>query len=1002
MTPGPNDLEAAIPEIPRAQEQSQIIAEVTEVRRNGRSRAVLLHGDGGTGKTSLVRQLPQACQDTEVRWLDPIDVDDSQHWLLSNLELYVASQLDPVRQYFGRYHKFMSELPRQRFTPASREMVLDHLNQIKAVFTECYAAYIKGTGKSVVITFDTAEALRGMYLLRTLTRWIKELPGTLFILAGRSLPSADWRGPVKAALEEPSHDGVSSSGSLPGMAITTISLGEFDAADCRAYLAPISKQAELSTDVTEKLVNLTQGHPLWLALTVDYLSQVGLPPETTVPLEEIRRDQPYHGTFTHAGDERAEDFRRHLVAPYRDADFWHEAINRLAIVRESVSEPIWRQLMIDWKLPPEVTDTSQAWRELGRIPWVRPRANRRYVTLHDAVAEELAQRVISLYDSNKRLRRSLWQRAADLYAEQADELEARLKSRQPDVDRRLRALDDAELDGAATPADRDTANQAELIREITELDRWQQELNQLRAAQLFYRLLFDFTAGSRQFVELMEEARGRHDILFEDLLAFQMQRFLPGGADENTLGDTVGGAIDSFRSWLPSEGRDSYVKIGLAMATYLIDREPLDAALALLSQMPEPTDHLDRYRFFNLQGNACLRTPGRVREAGDHFKRALAEAAQLTEPDRHRCSADAHKELGFYYRNIGLWLSADEAYRLARDAILQTPFLGTSDPDQDRVEMASIYNNWAYLKGIGGRYDEGINLVNSAISVRRRLGRRHEQAISCSVKGEVYRYQRQFKAAWDAYAEAEQLFGEASPSWLGLVYQEQAICLFQSIQAGVPLLAPPADPAKRSESLIMKALRLCEAMNARAHPSALNRAGRIFGATDPDRGLGYLLAAANKAQDLSDGWFLLASLTEYAELCYRASSDKNDPRYLELIQPLAERWHHPEIAQLQFPELRGRWQVLQGHLAIEKVIAGDEAMLDIAFRNYQIGFPLITHGWVGSYGTSAIPEEFRKFSKLVRRLPPEVRVRWREELYQDWRRSPEAATQLLALLEELY
>jgi hypothetical protein len=1004
MISDPNDLKSAIPDIPRTKEQNQIIAEVAEVRRSGRSRTVLLTGGGGTGKTSLVRQLPNAYQGTGVRWLDPIDVDDSQHWLLSNLELYVADSLDPGHEHFGRYHEFMSELPRQRLTPASREMVLDHLNRIKAVFTECYKAYIDGTGNSVVITFDTVEAIRGMYLLRTLTRWMRELPGTLFILAGRALPSvADWRGPVQAALEEPSHDRVSSAEPSPGMTVSTIELDKFDAADCRTYLASISQQAELSADDTEKLVHLTQGHPLWLALTVDYLGQVGLPLETAAPLAEIRRDLPYHGAFTRAGDERTEDFRRHLVAPYRDADFWHEAVNRLAIVRESVSEPIWRQLMVDRKLPPEVTDISQAWRELGGIPWVRPRANRRYVTLHDAVAEELAQRVISLNDPSKRFRRSLWSRAAEIYAQQAGEVARRLGDRPAEVDRRLRELDEAKPDSAeGSPADRDTASEAELIREVTDLDRWQQELNQLKAAQLFYQLLFDFTAGSRQFVELMEEARRRHDILFEDLLAFQMQRFLPGGADEKTLGDTVGTAIDSFRMWLPRDGRDSYVQIGLAMATYLIDRGQLDTALKLLSQVPEPADHPDRYRLFNLKGNACLRTPGRVREAGDHFKEALAEAAELPEPDRHRRSADAHKELGIYYRNIGLWKNADEAYRLARDAILQTLSPGSPDSEQDRAERASIYSNWAYLKGIGGWYDDGINLVEGAITIRRKLGRRHEQAISCGVKGEVYRYQRQFRAAWKAYAEAEQLFGEASPSWLGVIYQEQAICLFQSIQAGVSLLDPPADPAKRAESLIMMSIDLCKALNPRSYPSALNRAGRIIGARDPDSGLDYLLAAADKAQEISDGWFLLASLTEYAELCYRVAADKKVPRYLDRIPLVAERWQNPEITELEFPELRGRWQILQGHLATEQAIAGDEAVLDTALKNYRNGFPLITHGWVGSYGTSAIPTEFRKFSKLVWQLPAAVRVRWREELYQDWSLRPESATQLLALLEELY
>ena len=33
-----------------------------------------------------------------------------------------------------------------------------------------------------------------------------------------------------------------------------------------------------------------------------------------------------------------EDFKRRLVTPYREADFWHEAVKRLAVVRQSVNE----------------------------------------------------------------------------------------------------------------------------------------------------------------------------------------------------------------------------------------------------------------------------------------------------------------------------------------------------------------------------------------------------------------------------------------------------------------------------------------------------------------------------------------------------------------------------------------------------------------------------------------------------------------------------------------
>jgi len=970
--------------VPRSEEERRIVGEAAEVRATGHSRTVLLYGRGGTGKTRLVRHLAEIDQDPKVVWLEPIDVDDSQHWLLSNLEQHVADELDPDRRYFGPYHAYVSELPRQRLMPVSRDMVLDRLNRIKAVFTECYKNYIDGTGNTVVITFDTIEAIRGMYLPRTLTRWMKVLPGTLFILAGRPLDSiGDQRGPIRAALED----------APLGMDVTVVPLTEFDVEDCREYLVPISKEANLSEEETEKLVHLTQGHPLWLAFTVDYLAEIGIPEEADASLAEIKADLPYHGDATVAGHERAESFKRRLVAPYQDADFWHEAIRYLAVVRESVSEPIWLELMAGRPLPADIAELRQAWDELRAIQWVRQRANRNYVTLHDAVAEELAQRVIDLHDADQRWRQELWRKAAGIYAGQARELESRLAERQAAVDSRLRALERAKKD-------RSSSEEAALIADVADLDRWQQELNQLRAAHLFYQLLCDSREGSQQFVSLLSQARERHDVLFEDLVVFQMQRFMPGGADQHTLGDTVGAAIGSFREWLSREGRDSHVDIGLEMADYFVDRGQPDAALNVLDHLPVPSDRERRYRLRNLQGNACMRVPGRVREGGERFQEALIEAHGFPLPDRHQYSADAYKELGFYYRNIGRWNHADEAYAKARAASSEALSLGGRE--SDLVEMASIQTNWAYVKGIGGKYDDGINLVDSAIIIRGRLKRPHEQAISYSVSGDIFRYQRQFKKAWEAYAMAEELFGETSWSWLGVIYQKQAICLYQSIPAGVQLLLPPKNPVELAESLILDSLDLCRVLNARAYPSALNRAGRIFGSKDPDRGLGYLEEGAERAQALSDGWFWLANLIEYAELCYRAWSGGGNERYIELIPPVAGKLRETETAELEFPELRGRWNVLQGHLAINRALAGDEDALEVALENYRIGFPLVTHGWVGSYGASVIPEEFTKFRELVWKLPPETRAHWRRVLDRSWSGQEEYTTQLLARLVELY
>ena len=77
------------------------------------------------------------------------------------------------------------------------------------------------------------------------------------------------------------------------MVVTDIELGQFNVADCRKYLAPISEAANLSAEQTEKLVHLTQGHPLWLAFTVDHLAEIGMPAEAQASLDEIKTDLPY-------------------------------------------------------------------------------------------------------------------------------------------------------------------------------------------------------------------------------------------------------------------------------------------------------------------------------------------------------------------------------------------------------------------------------------------------------------------------------------------------------------------------------------------------------------------------------------------------------------------------------------------------------------------------------------------------------------------------------------
>jgi tetratricopeptide (TPR) repeat protein len=978
--------------IPR-DEQEQIRQEAAQVAFDGHSRTVLLYGPGGIGKTTVVRELARTgASDSSTVWLEPIDLDDSEFWLLSNLERRVAEGLDPNRRYFARYLNSLSRLPRYGRRRIDHQTLVSHLGRVKRVFVECYAAFIQESGKSVVIALDTVEATRGTYFLLTLTQWMKMLPGTLFILSGRPMTAGtDGRDPIKSQLEDPHL-------SLP---VKTIHLAELTHGAALEYLDKSAVASALTAEEKEKLVHLTRGHPLWLALAIDYLVAVGVPQEMEIKsLTELQREAPYRGEMSRKGQGWHEAFKRRLVTPYRETDFWHEAMKRLAVVRQSINYPIWRDLMSDYPLPEDIARPEDAWGRMLQTPWVRRRANSRYVTLHDALAEELAERIIPLHDQDETWRRSLWGRTAEIYGELT-------AVRELEMDRRLTGLYEQLHVAMETGLDdlqerEDALTEGALMEEVAQLDVDKRELDQLKIAGLYYRLLSDFEAGCEQFLSLFKQASD--DVLLQELVCLEMQRFLPDEAHTESLSDVTRGTMAEFRGWLLWIRPDLYIETGVSIAGHLIDNEQAESALELLDKLPAEVDWEQRYRSSNQRGNALMRIPGRVGGAEQQFRQALQHALDRPSVGGEKLVAEGYKELGFYYRNTGRWSDADQAYRQARDAIL--PTISSHSPKKHREELASILTNWAYVKALLGFYHEAKDLVESAVTIRRRLGEKKGEGISLSVSGEVYRLDEKFEQAWESYREAERIFHETkNAAWLGLLYQEQAICLFQASGRGLDLAPDSYGQARRR---ILLSLDICRDNAVRYYPSALNRAGRIFGESEFHRGLPFLDEGIDEARKVADGWFYCANLIEYVELCYKGWIQTEEPEYRQRIID-RQRDISQANDEYNFPDLEGRWKLVQGHLGIHDALAtGDESRLTDALEHYIDGFVLIAKGYAGSHGSAAIPMEFRKFNQLLQGLRPETRKDWRNKLRRAWSdpalghiESTAQTTSLLARLEEL-
>jgi len=988
---------ALFPQYIHRPEESLILDEVARAQDDGQSRVVLLYGPGGVGKTQMVRELAESGRSSDkVVWVKPVDIDDPEYWVLPRLEVHVMEELDPGGEFFQEYREYIGQLLVHSGPQVDYERVISIFGRTEEVFPDDYRKFVERTGKTVIIVLDTVETIRGTYLLLTLTQWMKKLPATLFVMVGRPAGGQDEeKDPIRAELTDPHR----------GLPLTPITLGDFPEQAARDYLTASPAARGVTGEELEKLVRLSRGHPLWLAFTIAYLWERGVPEEAErTPLATIETEIPYSGRMTRKGMSLHKDFKRRLMTPYREAGFWPETVRRLAVVRQSISELAWRQLMSDIALPDGASDQHQAWKQLLARPWIRVRANGHQVTLHDAVAEELAQHVIQVHYPDKVWPRELWERSAAIYGELIATAEADLGRKAISVNQRLWKFRDrrrADEDGT------NTAEDSTFVEEVSKLNAQKSDLDQLRAAWLYYQLLSNHEAGCRSFLKLFEDARASNEVMFLDLLAYEMQRFLPGGESLHAFDDVIGGAIGEFRAWLEEPGRSHlHLDIALAMADYLISKERPETAIELLAGMAElQADHERRYRLAIQRGNAFMRIPGHMDDALRHFRLALAAAEAQTSDDRYKLIAKAHNELGFYYRNVGMWREANDSYRQARDAF--TAGMPSRDPNIDREEIASIQTNWAYVKGLVGSYRDGQNLVESAITIRRRIGDRLGEGNSWSVCGEVYRYERRFRKAWDAYAKAEEIFDLAKNwQWLGLIYQEQAICLFQAAEDGIALL-PGEDTFKEARRLIKQALDICHDQAKRHYPSALNRAGRIFGRDDIGAGSGYLAEGIERARQLSDGWFYSANLIEYVELSYRAWQQGLGDAHLGEIRRRAAEIQQA-LDQYKFADLEGRWLLLQGHLAVHRGLEdGDHDELDVALDHYCKGFALIAQDYVGSSGASAIPSEFDKFRQLFERLPQDIQARWRTELRLAWGQIGEedeegGSTLLLARLEELY
>jgi tetratricopeptide (TPR) repeat protein len=960
--------------IPRRKEEQFILDMAAAVHVDGQSRAILFYGPGGAGKTSILRHLAQTSPKNGFVWLDPVDADDSEYWLLANLGLKIASELDKEGKYFREYFENLSKLSILEQKQIGHETIVSHLRQRYDIFLQAYENYVKNTGKIPILILDTIETVRGTDFLFEVIQTIKYLPQTLFILAGR--PPRDGEELITKELSNP----------YKPLPYFPLEVSNFTKEEAITYFKQSKIADAINEDEMDRLARLTQGHPLWLALTVFYLDYEGMPDEAKkLSLTELTNSETQ---MTRKTDTPKADFITSLLSSYSEDDFWNESIRRLSVLRRRVNKDIWKELMHDLALPDDISSWDDAWEKLLSLPWVRPRINNKYVTLHDALAEELAKRVIPLRDKDRQWRNELWNTAAKIYEKLVDKRLSEITRQKDELDEDYKRK---KLHEAGE----------ELVHRSTELEVNTRELHQLIVTYYYYQLLSNYEAGANKLGTEFERITDEHDFRLGQLLWVEIQRFIAGESATDPLEPIIKPKIDELRSWFLSQG-DLRFKLLSNIADYLVNagyhhraEELSDYLIKEFQGAPSK-----EYKAYIIRGNARMHTSGQSKLAKEDFEYAL----KLTENNELKDRAgEAHKELGYYFRHMGHLDLADRAYRNAIN--------NTFDP----VERASIQANWSYIKGLRGDYPKALELIRTSLNVRRNRNLAQEVAMALSVKGEIHRYMQEFQEAWQSFEEAENIFKRLGLwPWLGQIYQQQAVCRFQEWELHKEVHQTEINSLfQEAQTLSLRALDICNDWNRRALPSALNRAGRIFAIIDTKRGLDYLDDGRKRADEVGDGWFLFANIIELAELSYRDFVKSGDNEYRLRIESLA-----PDVAKVSseynFTDLRGRWELLRGHIVLNDGLNSStegerQKCFSQALDRYKKGFPLVAKGFVGSHGLRALRKEFNNFNNLFSKLPHDIRLKWCDDLRLAWSteslgyiEDPDQADYLQSHITEIY
>lgn len=719
--------------------REEVLQQIRTAVDGSGARVLYLRGEGGTGKTRILRAVLEYCQEGGKWYQDGllavapdrlVDLYHTRNHSREGLARALRDSLEPPEGAFSGFDGALEKMTQDRYGLAGMHTGLSETEE------ECWRAFLAGWNdlareRRLVVALDTAERLlygeheiqrrlglepEPVAALDWLLKMLSRLENTVVLIAGRPRPER-LREDLEGAL---------------GDRLSVLELGPLDLEDSKRYFDAVAeatdaagqvKQAErvkgIPAGVREVIWLCAEGRPIMLALMIDYLMVADqLLPRVKEPAQQVR-------ALLEREPKAREEFERELVR------FWQETGRECD---QAVVALAWARRGMDADLLARVTelrredgawdtDRAKGWLdEIRDLSFVKIRPADERVFLHDEMYALLERYVLREVTEPRRGR--IYSAILDYYTEKVlaqrghvDELRTPRREHRPgwDVDVPL---------GQPRPPD-DPRALAEAA------DR----LYNLMAEEVHYRLRRDPVDGFQTYQLYTREAVWANEDSMDHLMHSELLLFLDDHRGEDRFDGLHRAEVELY---LFLNRLERYIRASDRRAVELPQRLRRECAELLDQAGP-----LDRIRLDVLEGEALLyvgRDLLRAEELPEGAVAALEGVPATSAAEAWKRSirlAEAHNNLGYLYRIRGWFRKAVDAYGRAVEqwCVLEEQEKDESRRRSLRAQHANTLNNLAWPLAELGRFETALHTCQDALEMRERLGPGAPVALSLNTLG---------------------------------------------------------------------------------------------------------------------------------------------------------------------------------------------------------------------------------------------------------------------------